>query len=279
MIYHFVVGEAAGEPLLEAVRSEGSMRGEVIMLKDKLHLGPLQKQEGQSFSELRSEFWNTANLHERSPVVLNDMERLLEISAVMFKDERVQAWLWMAPAPEDVSAYYWLLPYLSKHKGRFFILNISGLPFLDSEGKLFFPKNIAQIPAKELIKARKLARPVTLSEIEMDTDEWKKLVMENAALRIHEGGKKLVSRAVDFYDAQLLDLCNDKFQKASKIIRLALQKNELPAGDLWLGRRLRQMVETGMLMAQGDLKKNFSEWELKLPGTLSQEKGNQPGAG
>jgi len=275
MIYHFIVGETAGLPLSEAIASARSMEGEVICLKDQLHLGPLQKQDGQSFSQLRSEYWNEMGLNEKAEPLFNDMERLLEVSAAMFKDETIYAWFWMAPAPADLAAYYWLLPYLSKHKNRFFILNISGLPFLDEDGKLFFPKSIARILPKELIKAQKLARPVSSSEIEVDKDEWKKLLSENAALRIYEGGKKLVSKPADFYDDFLLGLCTDKFQKVSRIIRQALGKRNLPTGEKWLGWRLRELTQAGKLEAEGTLKKSFSEWELKLPENSFAKKENQ----
>lgn len=265
MIYHFVVGDLAAAPLQEAVMMEPSMAGEVIVLKDILHVGPLQKEEGSSFSALRSSFWQQVVVNEKQPVEVNDMERLLEISNAMYKDENIKAWFWMAPAPADVCAYHWMLPYLSKHTGRFYLLNIAGLPFLDENGKVFYPKSLSEIMPKELVKARRLARQVTLAEVEVDTEEWRKLVAENAPIRTHEGGKKLSSRSEDHYDAQLISFCSHQYQKASRIVSQALTKFHIPTGDVYLGWRLRRMAETGKLQLQGDVAKTLKDFDVKLP--------------
>lgn len=266
MIYHFVIGEAAAQSVKEAVLNEASMQGEVIVLKDLLHIGPLKKEEGVSFSEMRNAFWQQLVLNEKTPVQIDDMERLLDVSNQMFKDETIQAWLWMAPWPADVCAYYWMLPYLSKHKGRFYLINIAGLPFLDENGKVYYPKNIGEILPKEIIKARRLARQVTPAEVEMDTDEWKKLVEENEMVRTHGGGKKIASKQEDLYDDQLLSFCSHQFQKASRIITQALNKYGIPAGDMYLGYRLRKISEAGKLVLQGDVTKALKDFEVKLPG-------------
>ena len=271
MIYHFVVGDMAAEPLKEAVLSEPSMQGEVVVLKDLLHVGPLQKEEGQTFSELRTAFWQNVVANEKHFVPVDDMERLLEISAAMFKDEEIKAWFWMAPAPADVSAYHWMLPYLSKHMGRFYLLNITGLPFLDEQGKIYYPKSISEILPKELVKARRLARLVTHAEVEVDTDEWRKLVEENAGIRVHEGGKRLTSKTEDHYDNQLLSFCSQQFQKASKIVRQALSKYQIPTGDVYLGWRLRKLAEEGKIVIQGDSTRALNEYDVRLPGEITEQ--------
>jgi hypothetical protein len=269
MIYHFVVGDMAAEPLQAAVAAESSMQGEVIVLKDILNVGPLQKEEGQSFSDLRSAFWQQVVPNEKHPIKVDDMERLLEVSAAMYKDDTAQAWFWMAPAPADVCAYHWVLHYLSKHGGRFFLINIAGLPFLDESGKLYYPKSLSEILPKELVKARRLARVVTPAEVEVDGDEWRRLVEENTGVRTSEGGKKLASRPEDHYDNQLISFCSQQFQKASRIIKQAMAKYYLPVGDLYLAWRLRRMAEDGRLVLQGDTSKALNEYDLKLPGDVA----------
>lgn len=269
MIYHFVVGDNAGDALAAAVASGGGVEGEVIPLKDILHVGPLKKEEGQSFSDLRSAFWQQVVVNEKHPIQVDDMERLLSVSGKMYKDDSIQAWFWMAPAAADVCAYYWVLPYLSKHIGRFFIVNIAGLPFLDESGKLFYPKSISTILPRELVKARKLARLVTPSEMEIDTDEWARLVEENAAVRAHEAGKKIISQELDVYDVPLMSFCSQQFQKASKIVRQTMNKYNVPTGDLWLAWRLRSLVAEGKLLAQGDVARALNEFDLRLPGEIA----------
>jgi hypothetical protein len=55
-----------------------------------------------------------------------------------------------------------------------------------------------EIQPKEFLKAKKLSRAVTLSEFEVDPDEWKRLSSENAMIRILEGGKKIAGRKLIF---------------------------------------------------------------------------------
>jgi hypothetical protein len=265
MIYHIVVGDFAAGPLNEAIALEPSLEGEVVILKDILNVGPLLKEEGTTFSALRSAFWQQASINEKAPIEVNDLERLLEISNAMYKSEDVKAWLWMAPLPADVCAYYWALKYLSKHKDRFYLINIAGLPFLDANGKVCYPKSISEILPKELVKARRLARPVTMAEVETDGEEWHRLTQENAGIRTLEGGKKLVSREENYYDHQLISFCSQQFQKAQRIANQAITKYNIPTGDSYLGWRLRCMAEAGKLQMQGDVTKTLRDFEVKLP--------------
>lgn len=278
MIYHLVVGDMAAQPLQEAVMSEPSMNGEVVILKDILHVGPLQKEEGQAFSALRSAFWQQVVINDKQPAEVDDLERLLQVSTALNNSERTQVWFWMAPAPADVCAYHWLIQYLSKHIGKFYLVNIANLPFLDENGKVYYPKSIGEILPKELVKARRLARPVTPAEVEIDGEEWKKLVSENAPIRTHEGGKKLSSRTGDHYDNQLLSFCSHQYEKAHRIINQAMKKFPIPTGDLYLGWRLRQLAEDGKLQLQGDVTKTLKDFEVKLPGdvaTVTAEPGTE----
>lgn len=266
MIYHIIVGDEAAKPLSEAILTGAGEEETVIVLKDILHVGPLMKEEGQKFSEMRSAFWQEVVPQSKDPIVVDDLERLLQVSNEMYKSETPKVWFWMAPSPADTTAYYWLLFYLRKHRERFFVVNVGGLPFLDPNGKLFYPKNISEIPAKELLKARRLARVVTPSEMEIDTDEWEKIKNENAAIRTYEGGKKIAHREASYYDQQLISFCSQQFQKASKIIRQAMSKFSMPTGDLYLGWRLRQLAASSVLTSQGDGNKQLNEWDVKLAG-------------
>ena len=244
------------------------MEGEIVVTKDVLSVGPLKKEEDQSFSEMRSGFWQQVVVNEKNPIQVDDMERLLETSLALSKNEEDKVWLWVAPWPADVRTYLWTLKYLGKYLGRFFVVNIAGLPFLDDNGKVFFPKSIGEIQAKEIIKARKLARPVTPGELEVDGEDWRKLVAENSGLRIHEGGKKITSKGADHYDNQLISFASQQYQKASKVVGQALSKFNIPTGDMYLGWRLRQLAAAERLNLQGDVSKTLRDFEIKVPSGL-----------
>jgi hypothetical protein len=215
---------------------------------------------------MRSELWNTVIGNDKQPVEVTDLERLMEASTQLTNNPEAQIWLWMAPWPADVCAYHWMLSYLGKHMGRFYLVNIAGLPFLDENGKVYFPKNLSEIMPKELVKARRLARLVTPAEYEVDGEEWNRYVNENSGIRTHEGGKKLSSREETHYDNILLSYCSHQFQKAHKVINQAISKYNVPTGDVYLGWRLREMSTSGKLQLQGDTTKTLKDFEVKLPG-------------
>lgn len=268
MIYHIVTGDVAAAPLRDAMTMEPTLAGEILVIKDVLNVGPLQKAEDQKFSELRSAFWQQVVISEKNPIEVDDMERLSDVVVALSKDEEAKVWLWIAPWPADVCTYHWALKYLAAYLGRFFVVNIAGLPFLDENGKVFFPKSIGEISAKEIVKARKLARIVNAAELEVDGEEWRRLVAENGGVRTLDGGKKLTSRSEEYYDNQLASFVSQQYQKASKIVNQALSKFNIPTGDLYLGWRLRKMAETERLQLQGDVTKALKDFEVRLPSGL-----------
>src|SRR5690606_14715802 len=106
----------------------------------------------------------------------------------------------MGQNAHDVCGYYWLISQLQPYQGRVVVLYMNNLPFINEKGQIFYPSCLFEIQPKEFIKAKKLNRKVTLSEFEVDPDEWRKLCSENAMVRILEGGKKIVSREESFFD-------------------------------------------------------------------------------
>ncbi len=269
MIYHIVIGDMAAAPLAEAITTNPEMEGEIVVIKDLLNLGPIQKtEEGQKFSDLRSGFWQQVVVNEKAPIQVDDTERILQISAALAHNEEAKAWLWIAPWPADICTWLWITKYLGKYPGRFFVVNIAGLPFLDSDGKVFYPKNISELQPKEMVKARRLARAVGYAELEVDGDEWRKLTEGNAAIRTLEGGKRIVSRTEDHYDTQLLSFCSQQYQKASKIVNQAISKFNIPTGDLYLGWRLKVLAGKELLQMQGDTTKALKDFDVRLPSGL-----------
>lgn len=252
------------------------MEGEVIVMKDVLSIGPLQKEEGQKFSDLRSTFWQQVAPNEKNPIQVDDLEKLLETANELSKNEEAKIWLWIAPWPADICLYHWSLQYLGRYIGRIYTVNIAGLPFLDENGKVFYPKSIGEIQPREIIKAKRLARAVTLPELETDGEEWRKLVAENAAIRTHEGGKRLLSKTEEHYDNQLISFCSHQYQKASKIVNQAIARYNIPTGDVYLGWRLRKMFDSGRLELQGDTSKMLKDFEVKLPGDGSNAQYSLP---
>ena len=127
----------------------------------------------------------------------------------------------------------------------------------------FYPSWLSAIPPKEFLKAKKLARTVTLSEFEVDPDEWTKICQEDKGVRLLEGGKKLEQKDYDFYDGELKKYITPDWQKASKIIHNFLSKAKQTTGDAYLLWRLKVMIAQDLFDVQGKLG-NMKDFEVKL---------------
>ncbi len=156
---------------------------------------------------------------------------------------------------------------LNEYQGRIFVLYLNNLPFINEKGGIFYPTNIFEIQPKEFLKAKKLARTITLSEFEVDPDEWKKLCNENAIVRILEGAKKIVSRDETFYDKDILNAVTAEPQKLQKVLHNIFSKMKIRTGDVFLVWHIRELINEGNLEAQGDWSKGWKEITIKLAST------------
>jgi hypothetical protein len=187
------------------------------------------------------------------------------------EDPEQQVWIWMAQNAHDVCGYYWLMSQLKEYQSRIHVLYLNNLPFINEKGNIFYPTNLSEIQPKEFLKAKKLARPITLSEFEVDPDEWKKQCNENAAVRFLEGGKKIIGKEVDFYDKDITANVTGAPQKLMKLLGNTLSKMKVRTGDVFLVWRIREMAAQGKLAVQGDWAKGWKELTVSFPGAANGE--------
>jgi hypothetical protein len=264
---HIVFNEADIAVLKQAIELDETLQGDVIQIKDDYAVGPLEniyKGEGR---EVRTNWWRQVleggDYHGKVDTgEVDDYKTAAELVGSMRRDPDQIIWIWAAQNKHDVSGYYWLLHFVKEFQGRVFILYLNNLPFLNEKGQLFYPTWLHTIPPKEFLKAKKLARPITLSEFEVDPDEWAKLMSENKGVRILEGGKKLVQSDYDFYDDDLKKFITADWQKGNKIINQFLSKNKHTTGDAYLLWRLKLLINAGTYDVQGELK-NMKDFEVK----------------
>ncbi|QEC43691.1 DUF1835 domain-containing protein [Pseudobacter ginsenosidimutans] len=264
---HIVFNEPDVAVLQKAIELEESMQGDIVLIRDDYAVGPIADIYVGEGIEARKQWWKDVlaggdydGKVETDEV--NDYKTVAELVGTMRRNPDEIIWIWAAQNKHDVSGYYWLLNYMAEFQGRVFILYLNNLPFINEKGLIFYPEWLSVIPPKEFLKARKLARPITLSEFEVDPDEWKKLMQENKGVRILEGGKKLAHFDYDFYDADLKKYITNDWQKASKIIHQFLSKNKQTTGDAYILWRLKQILAAGEYDVQGELK-GMKDFEVK----------------
>ena len=271
---HIVFQEADIETLQKAIALDESLKGEIIQIKDEFAVGPIAdiyETEGYQrrrdwIKEILSDSPYTEQLH-----IVDDKLTVHQLKEKL-KDEAEQAWIWMAPNQHDVCGYYWLISQLKDFEGRVHILSLNNLPFINDKGSIFYPKDLFEIPPKEFIKAKKLARPVTISEFELDEDEWKKLCGENGIVRILEGGKKIVSKDASYYDDDILAAITKESQKLHKVFSTLFGKMKVHTGDVFLVWRMKQLINDGKIELQGDWNNGWKDIVLKKPGVNEEEK-------
>ena len=264
---HIVFNESDVKVLQEAIEMDESLAGEVIQVKDDYAVGPLGNiyvSEGiEARKQWQREVLAGSDIDGRvDSGEVDDYKTAAELVGTMRRNEEEQVWIWAAQNKHDVSGYYWLLKYLKEFQGRVQILYLNNLPFFNDKGQIFYPNWLHEIPAKEFLKAKKLAREITLSEFEVDPDEWTRLCEENRGVRLLEGGKKLVQEDYDFYDSELKKYVTNDWQKASKIINNFLSKAKHTTGDMYLLWRLKTMIAQDVFDVQGKVGA-MKEFELK----------------
>ncbi len=267
---HIVFNEDDVAVMKKAIELDESLSGEVIQVKDDFAVGPLQDLYIGEGIEARKNWWREVLIsgdyaNSADDESIDDYKTVAELVGKMRRDEEEQIWIWAAQNKHDVSGYYWLLFYMKEFQGRVFILYLNNLPFFNEKGNIFYPQWLHEIPAKEFLKAKKLAREITPSEFEVDPDEWIKLSTEDKGVRVLEGGKKIVQEEYDFYDAELKKFVTADWQKASKIIHQFLSKAKETTGDAYLLWRLKKMIAADIFDVQGNVG-NMKEFEVKLKG-------------
>ena len=264
---HVVFNEPDVDLISKAIELDESLTGQILLIRDDYAVGPLENIYTAEGIEKRKVWWQNVLTGTESENLIqdgkvNDEAVVLEIKNALDHNEDEVIWIWAAQNKHDVAGYYWLMSQLATYQSRVFILYFNNLPFINEKGHIFYPDWLSQIPAREFIKAKKLARTITPSEFEVDSDEWNKTCLEAGFVRLLEGGKKLISKDANYYDADLSRFISHDNQKASKIIHQFLSKNKETTGDAFLLWRLKKMIELDELETQGPLK-GTKDFEVK----------------
>ncbi|TCJ12564.1 DUF1835 domain-containing protein [Flaviaesturariibacter flavus] len=271
---HLVFQPADADTLRKAMEVDETLQGDIVEIKDDYAVGPLYLADDAEPWQQRRDWWK--GLWEQSPYVageslpmVDDKMTLHSLMRTLDENPKEELWIWMGQNAHDVCGYYWLIAQIQKYQGRVFVLYMNNLPFINEKGGIFYPVYLFEIPPAEYRKAKKLCRKVTLSEMEVDPDEWKRLCQENTRVRHLEGGKKIVSKGDDFFDADILKALTKEPQKGAKAMHNILSKMKVKTGDIFLLWRMRVLHERGELVITGDPAKGWKEFDVRLPGGAS----------
>ena len=272
---HVIFNAADVNLIREVIKLDESLSGNVIQIKDDFAVGPLINVETEEGWNSRVSWWRDLlknSPYENDPqTFFDDRETVKKLEEQLDTDLEVQVWIWMGQNQHDVCGYYWFIQFFKEYQGRVQVIYLNNLPFINEKGQLFYPSWIGEIQPKELLKAKRLARPITMSEFEIDPDEWKKLCVENSAVRILEGGKKIISKDETFYDSEILKNLTNEWQKATRVMTNTLHRMKIKTGDVFIMWRMKELIAQGRIEVLGDINKSWKEFDIKLPGVHQTE--------
>ena len=266
---HLVFETANMAILQSAIDMDETLAGKIFEIKDDYAVGPLGDIYETDGYQIRRDWWKELLQHSPYEDQLDMVDDKLVVNQLikdLQENEEEQVWIWMGQNVHDVCGYYWLMSQLKELQGKVQVLYLNNLPFLNEKGQLFYPTNLSQIQPSEFLKAKKLARPITLSEFELDPDEWKKICQENGFVRFLEGGKKLATMDIRFYDKEILSLLTKNAQKLPSAIAHILSKMKIKTGDVFIVSRLKVLADEGRLTISGKWEKGWKDMVITMAG-------------
>lgn len=272
---HIVFNESEIDLMKQVMALDETLTGDVVQIKDDFAVGPLMNIETEEGWQARVEWWKA--LLQGSPYKeslagsFDDRLTVKDLKDKLDANAGEQVWIWMGQNQHDVCGYYWLASQLKDYQGRIMTLYLNNLPFINEKGQIFYPSWLHEIQPKEFLKAKKLARPVTTSEFEVDPDEWKKVCDENATVRILEGGKKIAGKEETFYDQEIVKNITNEWQKASRVLSNTLHRMKIKTGDVFIMWRMKALANTGKIEVMGEVNKGWKEFDVKLAGAKQSE--------
>jgi hypothetical protein len=275
---HIVFNGSEVNLLKEVIKLDETLSGQVIQIRDDFAAGPLANLDSEEGWSARGTWWRQLlqnSPYENDPITFfDDRETVRKIKETLDGDDNERVWIWMGQNQHDVCGYYWFMQYFKDYHGRLFVIFLNNLPFINGKGQLFYPSWLHEIQPKELLKAKRLARAITMSEFEVDPDEWKKLCVENSTVRILEGGKKILSKDETFYDNEILKNLSTEWQKATRVLTNTLHRMKIKTGDVFLMWRMKELISQGRIEVLGDPGNGWKEFDVRLTGSGQPEIGN-----
>lgn len=265
---HIVFNENEIDLMKQVIELDETLAGEVIQICDDYAVGPLTSLDTSEGWQTRTNWWMELIKHSHySKNEINevdDRETISQIKIKLDENQEEQLWIWMGQNQHDVCGYYRIIGELNNYQGRVMVLYMNNLPFINEKGQIFYPSWLNEIQPSEFIKAKKLARPVTLSEFEIDPDEWKKLCGENNIVRILEGGKKIIGKEENFYDDEIIKNLTTEWQKAWRLVSNTLHRMKVKTGDVFIEWRIKVLINEGKIEVTGDIEKGWKDFDVKL---------------
>lgn len=275
---HLLYRTARQQAITEVLLADASFATEVYFLEDDYSLGTIQDID-QSGAD-RNAFWQALEpyMSVKDATVQHpyqaDQKLLQQIEKALQANTDQQICIWFANNAPETCAYLRILWYFKNYAEQIRQIHIDNLPFFSPEGRIFFPKQIAEIELHELLKCKQLLRQPSLAEIEIDVAEWDTLKEVSSDIRILKSPKLLESAAMDttldLYIKQFFQL-HPKTAKVARVVK-DIHKKYGNYADAVVLARIDRLVQSGALQWHGERAKHFVDCDIALPQVVSDTK-------
>jgi hypothetical protein len=263
-IVHFVFTISGAGCLVRALRNAGR-DDQVVVTDHDFNMGPIDPSDPEARAKwLESEL----GLIDRTDAPSSE----LNWDESRFPGHRKVAWLTRRSAMEYAGFLDWLW-----HRGDtpFDLVDLSEakISYPEEGGSTplgAFPGSLDRLGPETIAHNRlwDLAVPLQTSERLRYRERWGQLLVENAPLRVLDGGE-LVSVPISFFDEMLMSLVTEHWQEVSRIIGNALafeiDDGILQIGIDFLSSRLDAMAKNRRLEIRGGPAHDIRWSEVKLP--------------
>jgi len=239
---HVMFSPSAAATLRQAL-SETDRQDEVVCLFDNFSFGPIASDDADT--RIR---WVEEHLgYSEADEITGQSASFLEV----FENRKLPVTAWLSTNHAMIYAgFLWWLSHI--REVPVFVIEADDLNITNSEG-------MAKLLDQEILLSAEMSQFYQIL--------WKKLRIENAPLRVINGGE-MVSAQMDYFDSHLLSHATSEWQKMSRIVGHTMgdffDAGIYQTGDLVLGARLADLAEASKLEWRGDLS-HMQRCELRLP--------------
>lgn len=251
-LLHIVLGDSAAGTLEEACRTLG-LPGKVHAIADELSHGPLHD------GRVRSDYFKT-EIYGHLPEAGIPDDVFLDWG-VLEESVRSRAFdaitIWNSFAISDAIFLRMACSRLLGFNGRVDSMNTS-------EGAW----HGVGVNSPEQLAAH-YRRRLTLSMDDRNclAKDFEEIAARGDLLRVY-AGERIVSAGSDHFDAYVLSFAKPEWERAIRIIGNCLghrENNKMMIGDAFFEWRLRALIRSGRLEAQGDLS-HMGGYQVRVPG-------------
>lgn len=193
------------------------------------------------FLELSAYIPSAEREEEAKMMYVNEAKNLRDVIDRTQSGEKIC--IWNAQSASSKCAFYCLVYFLQSAPCDILSVELSGNPvsgsFVDSSWSMVDPDDVA--------KLSKRVRLLSTEERSEIVCKWKKLISENADLRILSGGDVL-SVSQDYFDSEILKYAPIEQEKMPNYIGEVMRWCKHPLSPLFIRERIFHLIEKGDLV-------------------------------